>query len=89
MWVCLVSLCIIFGQKRGKTGLSVEDSAIFGGVFLAYFFNNLFVFDNLSSLILFVTILAYVNFRAKGLGVITQNEEIKADYGKAMSMPSL
>ena len=71
-------------SKRRKTGLSVEDSAIFGGVFLAYFFNNLFVFDNLSSLILFVTILAYVNFRAKGLGVITQNEEIKADYGKAV-----
>jgi len=71
-------------SKRRKTGLSVEDSAIFGGVFLAYFFNNLFVFDNLSSLILFVTVLAYVNFRAKGLGVITQNEEIKADYGKAV-----
>ncbi|MEK7142537.1 MAG: O-antigen ligase family protein [Patescibacteria group bacterium] len=71
-------------SKRKKTGLSVEDSAIFGGVFLAYFFNNLFVFDNLSSLILFVTILAYVNFRAKGLGVITQNEEIKADYGRAI-----
>ena len=51
--------------KRRKTGLSVEDSAIFGSVFLAYFFNNLFVFDNLISLILFATFLAYVGFRAK------------------------
>jgi len=71
--------------KRRKTGLSVEDSAIFGGVFLAYFFNNLFVFDNLSSLILFITILAYVNFRAKGgTGATVQGEAIKADYSKAV-----
>ena len=76
--------------KRRKTGLSVEDSAIFGGVFLAYFFNNLFVFDNLSSLILFITILAYVNFRAKGNNATVsafvsggQGETIKSDYGKA------
>jgi len=71
--------------KRKKTGLSVEDSAIFGGVFLAYFFNNLFVFDNLSSLILFITVLAYVNFRSKGgSGATVQGEMVKADYGKAV-----
>ena len=81
--------------KRKKTGLSVEDSAIFGSMFLAYFFNNLFVFDNLISLILFATFLAYVGFRAKTgaphpasayeLRSGRQNETLKgADYGKAV-----
>ena len=71
--------------KRKNTGLSVEDSAIFGSMFLAYFFNNLFVFDNLISLILFATFLAYVSFRSKmGANALIINEAPKADYGKAV-----
>jgi len=81
--------------KRKKTGLSVEDSAIFGSMFLAYFFNNLFVFDNLISLILFATFLAYVGFRAKvGAPIPASAHELRsgrpnetskgADYGKAV-----
>ena len=72
-------------SKRKKTGLSVEDSAMFGSMFLAYFFNNLFVFDNLISLILFTTFLAYVSFRSKiGANALIVNEAPKADYGKAV-----
>lgn len=83
--------------KRKNTGLSVEDSAIFGSMFIAYFFNNLFVFDNLISLILFATFLAYVSFRSKANASIQtipapvhelrsgrQNEAPGADYGKAV-----
>lgn len=82
--------------KRKKTGLSVEDSAIFGSMFLAYFFNNLFVFDNLISLILFVTFLVYVSFRAKTNGSSPipassnelrqnrRNEAHGSDYSKAV-----
>jgi len=81
--------------KRKKTGLSVEDSAIFGSMFLAYFFNNLFVFDNLISLILFATFLAYIGFRAKaGAPIPASAHELQsgrpseaskgADYGKAV-----
>ena len=81
--------------KRKKMGLSVEDSAIFGSMFLAYFFNNLFVFDNLISLILFATFLAYVGFRAKvGAPIPASAHELRsgrpnetskgADYGKAV-----
>ena len=81
--------------NRKKTGLSVEDSAIFGSMFLAYFFNNLFVFDNLISLILFATFLAYVSFRSKANAPVPAsahelrsgrpNEAPKgADYGKAV-----
>ena len=72
--------------KRKKTGLSIEDSAMFGSMFLAYFFNNLFVFDNLISLILFATFLAYVSFRSKANTSIQpiQNEAPGIDYGKAV-----
>ena len=81
--------------KRKKTGLSVEDSAIFGSMFLAYFFNNLFVFDNLISLILFAIFLAYVGFRAKvGAPIPASAHELRsgrsseaskgADYSKAV-----
>ena len=71
--------------KRKNTGLSIEDSAIFGSMFLAYFFNNLFVFDNLISLILFTTFLAYVSFRSKiGADALIVNEAPRTDYGKAV-----
>ena len=71
--------------NRKKTGLSVEDSAIFGSMFLAYFFNNLFVFDNLISLILFATFLAYVSFRSKANAPIPNEVSgVRADYGKAV-----
>ena len=75
--------------NRKKTGLSVEDSAMFGSMFLAYFFNNLFVFDNLISLILFATFLAYVGFRAKANEFLAVKPPIggltaKNDYGKAV-----
>jgi len=71
--------------NRKKTGLSVEDSAMFGSMFLAYFFNNLFVFDNLISLILFATFLAYVSFRSKANAPIPNEVSgVRADYGKAV-----
>ena len=54
-------------------------------MFLAYFFNNLFVFDNLISLILFATFLAYVSFRSKiGVNALIVKEAPKTDYGKAV-----
>jgi len=75
--------------NRKKTGLSIEDSAIFGSMFLAYFFNNLFVFDNLISLILFATFLAYTSFRSKTNEFLAVKPPIggltaKNDYGKAV-----
>ncbi len=82
-----VSLYYLWARRK-KTGLSVEDSAMFSSIFLAYFFNNLFVFDNLISLILLVTFLAYVSFRSKvNTNALIQNEasrEARVDYGKAV-----
>jgi O-antigen ligase/tetratricopeptide (TPR) repeat protein len=48
---------------RGET-FSVPEKSILTGLLAAYVFHNLFVFDNIVSYILFVTILAYISFRS-------------------------
>ncbi|HEY4479974.1 MAG TPA: O-antigen ligase family protein, partial [Candidatus Paceibacterota bacterium] len=47
--------------KAKEDFLNKEDKAIIIGVLSAYLFNNLFVFDQISSYILFFTIIAYVH----------------------------
>jgi O-antigen ligase/cytochrome c-type biogenesis protein CcmH/NrfG len=51
------------GVKRKKLGFSVYDSAILTSMFAAYFFHNLFVFDNIISSILFFSFLGYISSR--------------------------
>ncbi|MBI4691968.1 MAG: O-antigen ligase family protein [Candidatus Terrybacteria bacterium] len=52
--------------KKGPTfakgeGRSLTDSVFITSMFAAYFIHNLFVFDNITSLILFFSILAYIS----------------------------
>lgn len=71
--------------KRKESGFSAQESAVFTGMFLAYFFNNLFVFDNLISLILFITFLAYVNFHStKKSGQPVSESSFRFTYNRAM-----
>ncbi len=44
-----------------KSSLSIMEKCILLGLLVAYFLNNLFVFDNLGSYVLFFAILAYAN----------------------------
>jgi tetratricopeptide (TPR) repeat protein/O-antigen ligase len=44
-------------------GFKLYESVILIGLFVGYFFHNLFVFDNVSSYILFATMLGYVIWR--------------------------
>ncbi len=44
-----------------KTDLDVVEKSIFIGLFIAYFFHNLFVFDNLISYIMFFSVIAFIN----------------------------
>ncbi len=46
------------------SALSRADRSILTGLLAAYFFHDLFVFDNISSYLLFATVLAYVAWRA-------------------------
>lgn len=46
-------------KRRNKLGIT--DSALLVGVLAGYFFQNLFVFDNLTSYVLFFVVLAYLH----------------------------
>ncbi len=50
--------------KSEKENLSNKEKAVVLGLVSAYFFNNIFVFDQTSSYILFFTVLAYMHFYA-------------------------
>jgi tetratricopeptide (TPR) repeat protein/O-antigen ligase len=49
--------------KKGS-GMSVTEKSLLTGLIAAYVFNNIFVFDNLVSYILFFSVLGYVHTRA-------------------------
>lgn len=52
------------GLPTGRENLSKEEKAVMLGLISAYVFNNLFVFDQIGSYILFFMILAYVHSHA-------------------------
>lgn len=54
--------------RRKRFGFSVAESSILVSLLAAYFFHNLFVFDNIVSFILFFAVLACVHFRATSGG---------------------
>lgn len=47
-----------------KSGLSFTERALITGLLSAYFFHNLFVFDNLISYLFFFAVLAYIHTRS-------------------------
>ncbi|MDO8573101.1 MAG: O-antigen ligase family protein [bacterium] len=47
--------------RRGESFFSITEKSIFTGLLAGYFFNNLFVFDNLTSYVLFFSVLAYLH----------------------------
>lgn len=56
-----IFVAILYYIWKGKGGvLSVTDKSILTGAIAAYFFQNIFVFDNLTSYMLFLMIVAYV-----------------------------
>jgi len=60
----VVALYLIWRKPREGQNLplNVVGQSILTGLLIAYFFQNIFVFDNLMSYILFLTILAYLHF---------------------------
>lgn len=58
-YLSLFGFALYYIWRRGKS-LSVVEKSVLTGLLGAYFFQNLFVFDNITSLIYFVTILAFV-----------------------------
>ena len=52
---------------RGQNGMAFTEKALLTGLGAAYFFHNLFVFDNIVSYILFFSLMAYVHWRSTRL----------------------
>lgn len=72
---------------RRKNIFSVYDSAILTSMFAAYFFHNLFVFDNLVSSILFFTFLGYIHSSIKDSPRLDRGESLidQPDYYRKYS----
>lgn len=72
----LVFAAAVFLLWRRSTDVTFTEKALLTGLGAAYFFHNLFVFDNVMSYILFIAVLAYIHFRStrleKPLGVTAE-----------------
>ncbi len=73
-----IALWFLWG-RRGREEFSLEERAVLTGLLAAYGFHNLFVFDNLTSYLLFATFLAWVNERAAPLAPRVGGEEPASD----------
>lgn len=58
-YLSLYFLSLFYIWRKGE--FSFKEKAVLTGLFAAYFFHNIFVFDHLVSLILFVTFLSYLH----------------------------
>jgi O-antigen ligase/tetratricopeptide (TPR) repeat protein len=62
-----------------RSGMGRTEASIFTGLLAAYFFHNIFVFDNIVSFIFFFTVLAFVHARSVALREPT--EQLPASDG--------
>ena len=60
-------------QEGQNQSFNVIEKSIITGLIISYFFQNIFVFDNLVSYILFLCILAYIHFRSAKRQVLRQD----------------
>ncbi len=60
------ALWYLWFHKRAEPAFTIEERALFTGLLGAYFFHNLFVFDNIVSYLLFATVLSYLHHRTAG-----------------------
>lgn len=55
-------------KKSDRLTLTVTDKSILTGMLIAYFVQNIFVFDNLMSYTIFFTLLAYLHYGSRSVG---------------------
>jgi len=64
---------------RGKNNFQLFEKAILTGTLVGYFVHNIFVFDNIISYIIFVSILAYIAVRTRATDSEIRKEESHKD----------
>lgn len=62
-----------------KSSLSVVEKSILTGMLAGYFFQNLFVFDNLVSYILFISTISYIHTQSVGTREVVKNKKNKSN----------
>ncbi|MBI3632769.1 MAG: O-antigen ligase family protein [Candidatus Vogelbacteria bacterium] len=63
-------------KKSKVLKLSLTEKSLLTGMFVAYFVQNIFVFDNLVSYTMFFTLLAYAHFDSRGT-VLAASQNVK------------
>ncbi|MEK7555844.1 MAG: O-antigen ligase family protein [Patescibacteria group bacterium] len=63
-YLSIFAAALFYIWRRRDNSFSVMEKSVITGLFAAYFFQNLFVFDNLISYVLFVTMLGYIHTMA-------------------------
>lgn len=71
--------CALYCIWRRARTLSVLEKSVLTGLLGGYFFQNLFVFDNITSLIYFFTILAFVESISNKLPVVEKKKGTKEE----------
>lgn len=84
LWLCASALWLLWR----KTDLSFTEKALWTGLGAAYFFHNLFVFDNIVSYILFVSFLAFVHFKSTRLEkpIAAEADETEGSVATALTL---
>lgn len=61
------------GEKQNQNFFERKDASVISALFAGYLFQNLFVFDNLTSYVLFFSVLAFIHTRYIGQKSISDN----------------
>lgn len=80
----MVALWLIW--RRGND-IPLREKAILTGALVGYFVHNIFVFDNLTSYIIFFFLLAYVAMRAHARGGVEGGTGVSEDSIKVLWLP--
>lgn len=81
-----VAALYLLWKKSGD--MSFTEKALFTGLGAAYFFHNLFVFDNIVSYILFFSMIAYIQWKSTRLVVpITAGDEDSDEADMRLAAP--
>ncbi len=71
----------LFAIWRRQSGFGVSEKAVLTGLLAAYFFHNLFVFDNIGSFLLFFSVLAYLVTKSSRSFLKEEGERFVLDSG--------
>jgi O-antigen ligase/tetratricopeptide (TPR) repeat protein len=70
------SIIFYIWRAKGDGAFSIIDRSILTGLLVAYFIHNLFVFDNLTSYMMFIAVAAYVYHRTSSVPVYIPKHEL-------------